>query len=153
MADETRINFLYPPNFPGTYDDTPDAENVKGTRRYIVQCQNYSDGTGEDDAIKVKRTDLRTPGGNIPSKLIVEKISFHVEGMTVRIAYNNRNDQEVALLKDEAGKMDFTPHGGFVPESDDDTADDYAGDIVITTANESSGDSYDITMSERITED
>ena len=146
MADETRIKWLYPPNFEGTFD----AGTKNGHRRYTVLCTNYSDGTGEDHAIKVKRTDLLTVDGKVPSKLVVEKINYQISGMTVRISFNNINDEEIALLYESVGTVDFTPQGGFCPEDDVLTGeDDYAGDIIFTTANETLGDSYDITMTVR----
>ena len=72
MADETRVKWLYPPNFEGTYDDFDEAR--VGHRRHIVHCTNISDGSGEDLAIKIKRDDLRTASGNVPAKLIIDRI-------------------------------------------------------------------------------
>jgi hypothetical protein len=142
MADQTRIKWLYPPNFEGTYP----AGTKNGNKRHIILCTNYSDGTGEDDAIKLKRTDLITPSGNVPSKLAIEKIKYSIAGMTVRISYNNANDEEVAVLYDGEDEIDFTPSGGFVPESDGDLD---AGDIVFTTQNNTAGDSYNIILTVR----
>lgn len=143
MADETQIKWLYPPNFEGTYP--PGTRN--GNRRYIVLCTNYSDGTGEDDAIKLKRTDLLTPSGEVPSKLVIEKIKYSIAGLTVRISYNNENDEEVAILYDGNDEIDFTPQGGFTPEDEDDDND--GGDIVFTTENNTAGDSYTIILTVR----
>ena len=142
MADETTVKWLYPPNFEGTY-----AEGTKdGNRRHIVQCTNISDGTGEDDAIKLKRTDMRTSSGNIPSKLVIEKIQYEISGMTVKVSYNNVNDEQVAVLTG-SDVLDFTPMGGFVPEDD---VDNEGGDIVITTENANLGDNYNIILTVRL---
>ena len=148
MADATKIKWLYPPNFSGTYDETDELDGVKGHRRHIVHCTNYSDGTGEIDAIKPKRKDLRTAQGNIPSKLIIDKIEWDVQGLTLKISYNNINDEEVAVLYTGQGVKDYTRFGGYVPEDDGTTIanDDYAGDVVFSTENETSGDSYDIVL-------
>lgn len=143
MADKTAIKWLYPPNFLGTYEDL--GPNAPGKRKYVVKCTNYSDGTGESDAVKVKRTDLRTPDGKIPGRLVIEKIVYQIAGMTVYVSYNNMNDELVANLYSGEGERDFSAFGGFVPQ-DDDTGDAYAGDIVFSTDNETSGDSYDITL-------
>lgn len=141
MSDNTKIKWLYPPNFTGTY-----TTNF-GNKKHIVLCTNYSDGTGEDEAIKLKRTDLLTPQGNIPSKLVIEKIWYQIAGMTVVISYNNENDEEVARLYSGEDEIDFRPMGGFIPE-DDDTND--GGDIIFTTLNNTSGDSYTIILTVRL---
>jgi hypothetical protein len=141
MADETAIKWLYPPNFEGTYG----PEIKDGHRRYIVQCTSISDGTGEDDAIKMKRTDLLTSSGGIPTKLVIDKIQYEVSGMVVTVSYNNINDEVVAILTG-SDIIDFTPHGGFVPVSDDDNE---GGDIVFSTEQETLGDSYNIILTVR----
>ena len=82
MADLTKIKWIYPPNFEGTYE----AGTKNGHRRHVILCTNYSDGTGEDDEIKLKRTDMLTSEGQTPSKLVIEKIDYHIYGMTVTIS-------------------------------------------------------------------
>jgi hypothetical protein len=144
MADKTRTQFLYPPNFTGSYDNGEFHYN--GCRRYVVKCTNISDGTGEDDAIKVHRTSLHKIDGQIPDNLVIEKIDYSISGMRVEITYNNDNDERVAVLQEGQDCIDFRPTGGFCPESDGGTG---GGDIVFTTGNETSGDSYDITLTVR----
>ena len=146
MADNTQIKWLYPPNFPGTYD----AHIKNGVKRHIVLCTNKSDGTGEDDAIKLKRTDLLTPDGNIPSRLVVEKIKYDISGMEVLISYNNENDEEIARLYNSSGTIDFRPSGGFIPMDEEDGVTPEGGDIVFTTSSETDGDSYNITLTVRL---
>jgi len=146
MADLTQIKWLYPPNFEGTYE----KGRKDGHRRHIVLCTNKSDGTGEDDAIKLKRTDMLTSAGNVPSKLVVEKIEYDISGMEVLISYNNENDEEVARLYDSSGEIDFRPSGGFVPAEEEDGVTPEGGDIVFTTSSETSGDSYTIKLTVRL---
>jgi hypothetical protein len=143
MADLTKIKWLYPPNFVGTYE----TGTKNGHRRHVVLCTNYSDGTGEDDEIKLKRTDMLTSAGQIPSRLVVEKIDYHVSGMTVQISYNNENEEMVAMLYTGDGTIDFRPQGGFTPEDD---ATNDGGDIVFTTSNQTNGDSYNIILTVRL---
>ncbi len=146
MADETTITWVYPPNFVGTYP----AGTKDGNRRHIVHCTNYSDGTGESDAIKLKRTDMVNSGGQIPKKLIIEKIDYDIAGMTVYIEYNNTNSDRVAVLYGSSGCLDFKDVGGFTPTYEDADGLTGVGDIVFSTANETSGDSYDITLTVRL---
>ena len=143
MADLTKIKWLYPPNFEGTYP----TDTRNGHRRHVVLCTNYSDGTGEDDEIKLKRTDMLTSEGQVPSKLVVEKIDYHISGMSVEISFNNDNEEVIAMLYSGDGTIDFRPQGGFTPEDD---GDNLGGDIVFTTANEDTGDSYNIILTVRL---
>ena len=144
MADNTQIKWLYPPNFPGTYD----SHIKNGVKRHIVLCTNKSDGTGEDNAIKLKRTDMLTPSGNIPSRLIVEKIKYDISGMEVLISYNNENDEEIARLYNSEGEIEFP--GGFIPLDETEGTAPEGGDIVFTTDHETSGDSYTIMLTVRL---
>jgi len=143
MADLTKIKWLYPPNFEGTYP----ADTKNGHRRHVILCTNYSDGTGEDDEVKLRRTDMLTSEGQVPSKLVVEKIDYHISGMSVEISFNNDNEEVIAMLYTGDGTIDFRPQGGFTPEDDD---DNLGGDIVFTTANEDTGDSYNIILTVRL---
>lgn len=145
MADITTITYVYPPNFTGTF-----ADKEKGPRRVIVNCTNYSDGTGEADAIKIKRTDMRNSNGQVPQKLIIEKVEYDISGMTVHIEYNNTNSDKVAVLYGSSGILDFTTHGGFMPTYETDDGLTGVGDIVFTTANETAADSYNITLTVRL---
>ena len=146
MADNTQIKWLYPPNFIGTYD----SHIKNGVKRHTILCTNLSDGTGEDDAIKLKRTDLLTPSGATPSMLVIEKIWYHVAGLSVTIGYNNENDEEVVRLYSGDGNIDFTSVGGFVPAREEDGEVPEGGDIVFSTDDETSGDSYTIMLTVRL---
>jgi hypothetical protein len=143
MADLTKIKWLYPPNFVGTYE----AGTKNGHRRHVILCTNYSDGTGEDDEVKLRRTDMLTSEGQVPSKLVVEKIDYHVAGMTVTISCNNENEEVIATLYSGDGMIDFRPQGGFTPEDD---GDNLGGDIVFTTSNQTNNDSYNIILTVRL---
>ena len=147
MADVTNIKWLYPPNFVGTYD--PHIKN--GVKRHVVLCINSSDGTGEEDAIKLKRTDLLASSGRVPTRLVVEKIWYQIAGLSVTISYNNDDDEKIAQLYSGEGEIDFRQFGGFISEYDT-SADDDGGDIVFTTANETDGDSYNIILTVRLKE-
>ena len=144
MADNTQIKWLYPPNFVGTYD----SHIKNGVKRHIVLCTNKSDGTGEDNAIKLKRTDMLTPSGNIPSRLIVEKIKYDISGMEVLISYNNENDEEIARLYNTADEIEFP--GGFQPLDETEGTAPEGGDIVFTTDSATDGDSYNIILTVRL---
>ena len=144
MADATTIKWLYPPNFTGTFDEAT-RDKAIGPRRYSVLFTNYSDGTGETEELKVKRNDLRTTEGEVPSRLVIEKIDYNIVGMTVRISTNNDNEEEIVLQGD--GVVDYTKIGGWVPI---DAIDDVGGDIIFNTEGASAGDSYTIQLNLRV---
>lgn len=146
--EKATIKWLYPPNFTGTY-----AEGRKdGHRRHVVLCTRLIDSTviREDDSIKLKRTDMLTSAGNIPSFLVIEKIWYKISGVTVKISYNNENDEEVVTLYDGEGDIDFTPHGGFMPVREDVDEVPDGGDIVFSTTNETDTDHYTIILTVRL---
>jgi len=143
MADDLTVKYLYPPNFLGTYGEREGDEHIKGPRRYIVQCTCISDGTGEVDSVKVRRTDLRNTNGQTPDMLKIDKIQYQIDGMELTIGYNNENDEKVAVIGTSArGELVFP--GGFIPESDRD--DPLGGDIVFTTKNPTANDTYNVIM-------
>jgi len=146
MADETKIKWLYPPNFEGTYS----TGTKNGHRRHVVLCTNYSDGSGEDNEVKLRRTDMLTSGGQVPTFLVIEKIDYHIAGMTVTISYNNTNEEVAAILYSGDGCIDFRAQGGFKPELEEAGEDPSGGDIVFTTANETNNDSYNIILTVRL---
>ena len=61
---------------------------------------------------------MLTSDGQVPSKLVIEKIDYHIAGMTVTVSYNNENDEVAAVLYAGDGTIDFRPQGGFVPEDE-----------------------------------
>lgn len=122
--------------------DTVDTIVVfSGTRKRVVRLLNLSDGTGEAGVIKVDKSTLIGPNGKEPSKLVIEKIEYAVDGMSVRLYWDHTTDDEIAVLTG-AGFFDWTDSGGLVdPGSAGDT-----GDILLTTLGHTLGDSYNITL-------
>lgn len=161
MADQVQIKWLYPPNFEGTFA----AGTKNGPRRYIVQLICFSDGTGEEDEIKVRRTDLITSAGNVPSQLVVEKIEYDVSGMNVMLEWSNTNtDEKIAIMNDShpAGVFDFTKFGGLIVNDENVGDDPNWGDIILNSTSGASdfsdpeefqqpsfGDSYNIILTVR----
>jgi hypothetical protein len=147
MADTTQIKWVYPPDFDGFIPD-----GKCGFKRVIVKITSSSDGTGESDAIKVRRSDLKTPNGVVPTKLVVEKIQGIVHGGVVVLEWDNSTDEVIARLN--AGTtssslpvdLDWWRAGGLAPVDADGT-----GNIVLTSTMDS-GDTYDLTLTIRLKE-
>lgn len=126
--------------------DTVDSLVVHaGRRRRTVRFTNRSDGTGESAVVKVDKSALTGLDGTEPSKLVVEKIQYSIEGMSVRLDWDHDTDDEVVTLVGQ-GCLDWTNVGGLVdPGSAGGT-----GDILFTTNGHTAGDSYDITLHLRL---
>ena len=137
MADSVATKYIYPPNYSGT----------NGHRRYVINCTNKSDGTGEVDVVKADRSAIYAYGGAsrepaVATKLVVEKIEYTVAGnMTVTIEWDYTTNEVIAVLKDQSGTVDFTKQGGAVPSS----PTGGTGDIVFTTQAAPNA-SYNITL-------
>jgi hypothetical protein len=116
--------------------------------RYVVRLTSLSDGTGESAVIKVDISTLGVTQGEAgaPSKTCtwttVEKIEYNVSGMTVSLLWDHTTDDVIARLGSGFGCEDFKKVGGLHdPKSSGGT-----GDILLTTAGHTSGDTYDITL-------
>jgi hypothetical protein len=116
-----------------------------GRRRYVARFTNLSDGTGEAAVIKVDKSTLAGPDGTEPSKLVVEKIQYNCDGMSVRLFWDHTADDEIVTLAGH-GCFDWTNVGGLV----DPGSAGGAGDIVLTTVGHAANDSYDITLHLRL---
>lgn len=145
MADTVTNVWIYPPNWDGFLPDQG------GFKRMALKMTCISDGTGETNVIKVNKSELRTHAGNVPSKIVIEKIVGFATGITVELKFDYATDQPITILDagSTAGQqvcvLDYTPFGGFVPADDDGT-----GDIILTTTNAHSLDSYDISLEIRL---
>jgi len=145
MADETHVKFIYPPNWEGTFEDTPGRKDFP--RKYIILCTNISDGTGEDEVTKAKRTDFLVDEITPAGRLALEKIEYDVQGMTVKVEYNNENDEFIAILSPGQGMFEYP--GGYIPEALDEDNEFDGGDIIFTTEGASVGDTYNIVLTVR----
>ena len=145
MADTVSVTYLYPPNLlDGSWDER------SGNHRVVVQLAGLSDGSGETDVIKIAMSDLKTPAGNVPAKTAVEWIQGQILGMTVTLEWDRAPHAEIIRLNAHAQEshpdIDWTSFKGKV----DPGGDDRTGDILLTSTNTDSGDSYDLTIGLRL---
>jgi hypothetical protein len=129
--------------------DTVDSQVLRnGQNRYAVRLTNISDGTGESAVTKIDRSTLTGPNGvDAPTKLVIEELDWNVQGFTyVHLFWEDSTDQTIDVLSGDSYR-DYRHLGGLVP--DDFTAqgaNPERGDIVLTTAGTTSGNTYDITI-------
>ena len=145
MADTTTIQWVYPPNWQGE-----GQLGQVGYRRITVHLTGVSDSTGETNAIKVNLSEWYTKQRVLATKTAVEKIDYQVFGERVTLAWDRTPDKTIAILNagsDDAdsGCHDWRAQGGLIDPGEGST-----GDIILTTTNGASGDSYDITITLRL---
>ena len=146
MADTVEVRYDYPPNWDGFVPDSG------GWRRFVVTFLCASDGTGETDVTKIDISTLRTSSGNIPKKTVVEWIKWQCFGMTVVLEWDRAPQAIIKRINahgvQSEGFDDYREIGGLVDPGGED--EDRTGDILLTSTNADSGDSYEIQMSLRL---
>lgn len=120
---------------------------VKGSKRIVVRLTNISDGTGESAVVKIDKSGLTGPDGTEPSKLVIERVEYDIQGFTsIRLYWDHTTDDEICVLGPGVGYLDWREVGGLVdPGSAGET-----GDVILTTNGHSSGDTYTITIYARL---
>lgn len=114
-----------------------------GTRRRVVKITNISDGTGEADVVKVDVSALIGPDGSAPTSVVIEEIQWSINGFTsVRLHWDADEEEDIAALGTGNGYFNFRNVGGFMGTTD--------GDLLLTTAGNVAGATYDITVSLRL---
>jgi hypothetical protein len=124
--------------------DTVDTVVVhNGTRIYVQRLTNISDGTGESGVIKLDISALMGPNGRAPTYTKLREVAWSIQGFTsVRLFWDHTTDDEIVVLGTGYGYMSFADVGGLVdPRSTGGT-----GDVLLTTAGATSGNTYTITL-------
>lgn len=122
--------------------DTVDVITTEdGLRNHVVRLTNVSDGTGESDVVKVDASTLTGPDGiNAPDSFAVVYASWAIQGFTsVRIEFDATTDDEGLVLTGVGERF-------FDPPLQDPKSTGYTGDILLTTAGNASGATYDIVL-------
>lgn len=118
-------------------DTVRDRILLDGPRNVILHLTNKSDGTGESAVKKLNMVNL----SDSPRRVSLEWIQYDIGGMEVELLWEATPN--VTIDKFSAGQnvQDYRIFGG--------KYNDYpgaTGNILLTTTNHSSGDSYSITM-------
>lgn len=124
--------------------DTVTTETVyNGRRRKIIHLTNISDGTGESGVNKMDISTFTFNGATVPTYTAVDRIDYDIQGMSsVRLYWDHTTDDEIAILPNGVGSVDFGAVGGKVdPQTTGGT-----GDILLTTNGQVSGGTYDIRL-------
>jgi hypothetical protein len=111
-----------------------------GTRKHVVHLTNVSDGTGEAAVAKVDISTLALHNGDAPTKAKIYSIEWDVEGMSVALLADHTSDVTMLTMVGR-GSYDGGVKGAITGEGAGGT-----GDILLTTAGATAGDSYDLTL-------
>ena len=126
--------------------DTVDVKVLYSSpKRHIVRLTNVSDGTGESDVVKIDVSTLTNQEGATCTYLVIEEVEWSIQGFTsVRLEFDATTDDECEVLSGN-GYKDYRSFGGNVDPKSTGTT----GDILLTTAGTTSGNTYDIVISAR----
>lgn len=103
---------------------------------YAYQFNNISDGTGESGVIKIDKSALQNAVGTESSQLRVRRVEWYCQGMDVDIYWDHSTDVHIITCSN-SGYINYSEYGGLK-----DTGTGGTGDIIFTTRNHTSGDSY-----------
>jgi hypothetical protein len=113
---------------------------VDNERTAIMKFTNISDGTGESAVLKVDVSALTPSGsGKTCTKVTVTKIYIANHGMEVRMLWDATTDVPFFLSSPGATQtLDMTGFGGIINNGGTGST----GDIVFSTSDATSGDTY-----------
>ena len=109
--------------------------------RRVIKIDNLSDGTGESAVVKVDKS-ADTVGG-VPTKYAIDRIMWSMQGFTsIIIAFDADVDDKAFTFGPGHGDWDLRDTGGVV----DPVSAGAVGDIVLTTAGHTAGDTYNFVL-------
>ena len=113
---------------------------IDGERLVIMKFTNISDGTGESAVLKVDVSALAASAtGAVCDRVTVTKIYISNHGMQVRMFWDATADVPFFLSSSNATQtLDMSAFGGITNNG----GAGVTGDIVFSTADASSGDTY-----------
>jgi hypothetical protein len=117
---------------------------IDGERLAIMKFTNISDGTGETAVTKVNVANLASSGsGKACTGVIVNKITSVCHGMEVRMYWDASTDVPFFMSTINTNyENDFSSIGGITNNS----GTGKNGNIVFSTADASSGDTYTVVL-------
>lgn len=117
------------------------------SRRYVVHLTCISDGTGENNVVKVDRSALTNGAGAAPDKIKIASIRWNTQGFTyIKLSWDHTTD-DVAMILTGNGYDNFESYGCLVdPNTSTDAVTGAIGDLLLTSVGALSGGVYDITL-------
>jgi len=150
MATTVTTNWIYPPN----WDSNPPEATNSGWKRVEFNRTMIVSGTtflNETDAIVLDISQLRCNNGSVPTRTVVEYISWKAYGLTtILLEWDRAGHHVIADLSGaDQGEFDFCKGGGGGMVDPSGTPD-RTGNILITTAGGAALDTYNLHMRVRL---
>ena len=115
----------------------------QGDKVLVMKFTDASDGTGETTVKKVDVTTLAAYQGKACTAVQIDKVYALTHGMQVRLLWEaTANGTILTIPQNVMQTMDFDQFGGL----DNNTTTGKTGNILFTTLDASSGDSYTIIL-------
>ena len=108
---------------------------LDGERNVVYELTNKSDGTGESAVKKIDMVNLVPQPGSVR----IDWIEYDIGGMEVELLWEGTPDVSALKLTAGQGILDMRHYGGLTNDASNKT-----GNILLTTSNAGSGDSYSI---------
>ena len=120
-----------------------------GGKNLIMKFTNISDGTGESAVAKIDVSALTKSAvtGQACSRVVLNKIWFSNVGMGFSLYWNATSNQFIMQApKDWTDTWDFTESSMTLPGIPNNAGSGVNGDLLLTTSDHSSGDTYSIVI-------
>lgn len=115
----------------------------QGDKQVIMKFTNASDGTGETNVTKVDVSTLTPYQGKNCVAVQIDKIYMMTQGMEVRLLWGATTNVTILTVPQNVVQtFDFDAFGGL----DNNAGTGKTGNILFSTLNASSGDSYTILL-------
>lgn len=123
--------------------DTVDTLVLRNSKTaYCLRLTNISDGTGETLVNKLDISTLTGPDGTPPTSVTLLEAAWSIQGFTsVRLFWDHTTDDEMIVMTGN-GYRNYTAVGG----AHDPRSAGGTGDVLLTTANTTAGNTYDIVL-------
>lgn len=119
-------------------DTVANLSLLNTSKRLVVRSQFTIDGTEAADLILVDKSTFTGPNGLEPSRLVIEKIEWSLNGFAVLLEFDHTTDDKVLTIAG-VGEIDFVEDGKYQGYIDPASAG-VTGDILATTLTTDAGD-------------
>ena len=122
--------------------DTVQTQTLHDSKfKRVILISNLCDSTGESNVVKVDKSGDTTDG--VPTKYGIERITWSIQGFTsIKLAFDANTDDTAFLFGPGHSDWDLKGVGGVV----DPVSAGAVGDILLTTAGNSAGDTYNFVL-------
>ena len=120
-----------------------------GGRDLVMKFTNISDSTGESAVVKIDVSALTSSAitGQSCNRVVLQRIWFSNVGMGWKLYWNADSNMFICQApKDWTDTWDFTDSSQTLPGIPNNAGSGINGDLLLTTNDESSGDTYSIVI-------